>query len=97
MHPEDVTLFAPSPAAEAPSARNVLPVTVRRSALAAACGWSCWTGTGQPLQALVTRAAADELGLAEGMGLYAVVKAAAVHVTPRAGHLRGPLRHDGSG
>lgn len=42
------------------------------------------TWQGQPLQALVTRAAADDLAVAPGDELYAAVKAVAVQIIPRA-------------
>ena len=47
---------------------------------------------GFPLAALVTRPAAEELGLAVGVAVLALVKATAVHLLPRAG---GPEPEDG--
>jgi len=38
---------------------------------------------GFPLMALVTRASAREMGLAEGMEVSALFKASAVHLIPR--------------
>jgi molybdopterin-binding protein len=45
---------------------------------------------GQPLQALVTRAAADDMAIAPGDELYAAVKAVAVQVIPRTARDSGP-------
>jgi tungstate transport system ATP-binding protein len=85
VHPEDVTLSLLEPAAGATSARNVLPATIRYIRPRGRLRVVVLDWAGQRLQALVTQAAADELGLAVGMMVYAVVKAAAVHVTPRGG------------
>ena len=85
VHPEDVMLFRTPPQALTASVRNVLEVTVRSSrpsgrAILVALDWSR-----QPLEALVTRAAFEELGLAPGQAVYAAVKATAVQVLPRGG------------
>ena len=83
VHPEDVTLFRRDPAAEATSARNVLRATVEEVRSRGRLSLVVLSWQGQALQALVTRAAADDLALATGDELYASVKAVAVQIIPR--------------
>jgi tungstate transport system ATP-binding protein len=81
LRPEDITLW---PAEEAPpsSARNRIPGRIVRLApqgplarLTLDCGF--------PLVALITRASANEMGLAEGQPVIASFKATAAHLIPR--------------
>ena len=83
IHPEDVALSLSEPPAGSFSARNVLPTSVlairpRGRLRIVVLEWGR-----QPLQALVTQASADELGLTVGTPVHAVIKAVAVHVVPR--------------
>ena len=83
LHPEDVMLLASPPAADDAARRNVLEVSVtevrpvRRSRLVA-LEWR-----GRRIEAFVTRAVAEDLGLEAGKRLWASVSAAAVQPTPR--------------
>ena len=84
VHPEDVTLLRVEPDAESLSARNVVPVVVTEVRSRGRLRLVVLRWHDQPLQALVTRAAADDLGLAIGDRLYAAIKAVAVQIVPRA-------------
>jgi len=84
VHPEDVTLLRAEPDAETLSARNVVPVVVDEVRSRGRLRLVVLRWHDQPLQALVTRAAADDLGLASGERLYAAIKAVAVQIVPRA-------------
>jgi molybdopterin-binding protein len=84
VHPEDVTLFRAEPPAGSMSARNLLRATVNEVRPRGRLRLVVMTWRGQPLQALVTRAAADDLAVAPGDLLYAAVKAVAVQIIPRA-------------
>lgn len=78
---EDVVVQRGEPGAS--SARNRLPGVVRSvtpDGPLVRVGLDC----GVPLAALVTRPAAEELGLREGVAVVALLKAAAVHLLPRA-------------
>lgn len=75
VRPADVVLCAGHPGTT--SARNVLPVHVRRVAFVRE-GVEAELDAGFPLVALVTRRAARDLGLRKGQGIYALVKASAV-------------------
>ena len=83
LHPEDVMLLATPPAADDAGRRNVMEVTVtevrpvRRSRLIA-LEW-----TGHRIEALATRAVAEDLGIVQGQRLWAVVKASAVQPASR--------------
>jgi molybdopterin-binding protein len=83
VHPEDVTLLRAEPDAESLSARNVVPVEVAEVRSRGRLRLVVLRWHDQPLQALVTRAAADDLGLASGDQLYAAIKAVAVQIVPR--------------
>jgi len=81
LRPEDVTLW-PKGGAPASSARNRLSGRILRLTpqgplfrVVVDCGF--------PLMALVTRASAREMSLAEGMDVSASFKASAVHLIPR--------------
>lgn len=90
VHPEDVTLFRAEPPAGAMSARNLLRVTVTEVRSRGRLRLVVMSWRGQPLQALVTRAAADDMAIAPGDELYAAVKAVAVQVVPRTARDSGP-------
>jgi tungstate transport system ATP-binding protein len=83
IHPDDVVLFTTKPEEGTASLRNVLPATVRslrpvgRSSLVTV-DWS-----GYRLDALLTRAAREELDLRSGQHVFAAVKATAIRVVPR--------------
>jgi len=84
VHPEDVALSLSEPAPGSVSDRNVLPTTVvairpKGRLRLVELDWGS-----QPLQALVTQAAADHLALEVGMPVCALIKAVAVHIVPRA-------------
>jgi molybdopterin-binding protein len=82
IHPEDVILFLSEPDA-ASSLRNVLPATV--TAIRPS-GRSCLVSVdwqGRRLDALLTRAACEELDLAPGTPVHAAVKASAIQLVPR--------------
>jgi molybdopterin-binding protein len=83
VHPEDVTLFRSEPSAETMSARNVLRATVEEVRSRGRLRLVVLRWQGQPLQALITRAAADDLAVAPGDEMFAAVKATAVQVIPR--------------
>jgi molybdopterin-binding protein len=83
VHPEDVTLFRSRPPADAMSARNVLRATVEEVRPRGRLRLVVLRWQGQPLQALVTRAAADDLAVAPGDEMYAAIKAVAVQIIPR--------------
>jgi len=92
LRPEDVTLWSgdqpgpgdhPGPGTEMSSARNRLPGRVSRvtpSGPLVRVSVDC----GVPLVALVTRASADEMGLAVGRPVVATFKASAAHLIPLA-------------
>jgi len=83
VHPEDVTLLHAEPDAGSLSARNVVPVVVAEVRSRGRLRLVILRWHDQPLQALVTRAAADDLDLATGDSLYAAIKAVAVQIVPR--------------
>ncbi len=66
------------------SARNVLRATVEEVRSRGRLRLVVLRWQDHPLQALVTRAAADDLDVAPGDELYAAVKALAVQIIPRA-------------
>jgi tungstate transport system ATP-binding protein len=81
LRPEDVTLL-PGERLPATSARNRLTGRIQLllpQGLLVRVVMDC----GFPLVALVTRASAREMGLAEGMSVTAAFKASAVHLIPR--------------
>jgi molybdate transport system ATP-binding protein len=79
---EDVILMAAGAAVSATSARNRLAATVTGVTSEGPLVRVRLDG-GFPLTALVTRPAADELGLAPGRPVVALFKAQAVHLIPR--------------
>jgi len=83
VHPEDVTLFRSQPPAGAMSARNVLRATVAEVRSRGRLRLVVLRWQGQPLQALITRAAADDLAVTPGDEMFAAIKATAVQVIPR--------------
>ncbi len=88
IHPEDVILFVERPPDLGTSLRNIVEAEVRsirpagRSMLVT-LGWE-----GGRMDALVTRAACEDLGVGQGQELYAAVKATAIQVVSR-GHGEG--------
>ncbi len=81
LRPEDITLW-PAQAAPASSARNRIAGRILRLApqgplarVTLDCGF--------PLVALITRASAEEMALAEGQAVMASFKATAAHLIPR--------------
>ena len=80
VHPEDVVLFTSRPRAATTSLRNVVKGTVSGlrplgRSFVVTVGWE-----GGRLDALLTRAACDELQIAPGLVVYAGVKATAMKV-----------------
>lgn len=83
IHPEDVLLLRQRPQPGDASLRNVLPATVV-SLHPAGRSWLVrleWAGG--RLDALLTRAACEDLSVSPGERLYAAVKATAIRVVPR--------------
>jgi molybdopterin-binding protein len=80
LRPEDVTLY---PGSQAPhsSARNRLPGRIRKMQPHGAL-MRVVVDCGFPLTALITRASAAEMQLAEGSQVTAAFKASAVHLIP---------------
>lgn len=85
IHPEDVVLFTSPPRAGSTSLRNMIPATVSEIRHQGRSRLIVLEWQGGRLQALLTRAACEELDLARHSAVYAAVKAMAVHVIPR-GH-----------
>jgi tungstate transport system ATP-binding protein len=81
LRPEDVTLW-PKDGAPASSARNRLTGRILRLSPQGSL-FRVVVDCGFPLMALVTRASAREMSLAEGMEVSASFKASAVHLIPR--------------
>jgi len=81
LRPEDVTLW-PKDGVPASSARNRLTGRILRLSPQGSL-FRVVVDCGFPLMALVTRASAREMGLAEGMEVSALFKASAVHLIPR--------------
>jgi len=81
LRPEDVTLW-PKDAVPASSARNRLTGRILRLSPQGSL-FRVVVDCGFPLMALVTRASAREMGLAEEMEISASFKASAVHLIPR--------------
>jgi len=75
------------------SARNRLAATLT-ALLAEGALWRASLQCGFELQALLTRPACEDLELAEGASVTAVIKATAIHLVPRdapsAGATQGP-------
>ena len=81
VHPEDVVLFTSRPQAATTSLRNVVRGTVSGlrplgRSFVVTVGWE-----GGRLDALLTRAACEELAIVPGLEVYAGVKATAIKVT----------------
>jgi molybdopterin-binding protein len=85
IHPEDVILFRAPPQALETSLRNMLATTVRSSRPSGRAVMVTLDWGDQRLEALITRAALEELSLSDGDAVYAAVKASAVQVLPRGG------------
>ena len=83
IHPEDVVLFLSPPREGSTSLRNMIPATVSEIRPQARSRLIVLEWQGGRLQALVTRAACEELDLARHSTVYAAIKAMAVHVVPR--------------
>jgi len=83
LPPEDVVLFASAPIEHSTSLRNVLPGMVNTISPVGRLLLIAVAAERLEVAALVTRAAADDLGLAVGMPIVAAFKAAAVHPIPR--------------
>ncbi|MCJ7584151.1 MAG: ABC transporter ATP-binding protein [Anaerolineales bacterium] len=81
LRPEDVTLW-PKDGVPASSARNRLTGRILRLTSQGPL-FRVVVDCGFPLMALVTRASAREMSLAEGMDVSASFKASAVHLIPR--------------
>jgi tungstate transport system ATP-binding protein len=83
IHPEDVVLFLSPPREGSTSLRNMIPATVSEIRPQARSRLIVLEWQGGRLQALLTRAACEELDLARHSTVYAAIKAMAVHVVPR--------------
>lgn len=83
LPPEDVVLFSSPPVQGSTSLRNVLPGMVRRVSPAGRLLHVVVESGCLEVASLVTRAAADDLGLTVGAPVVAAFKAAAVHPIPR--------------
>jgi molybdopterin-binding protein len=83
LPPEDVVLFAEAPQARSTSLRNVLPGMVKTISPVGRLLLVVVAADRLEVAALVTRAAADDLGLIVGGPVVAAFKAAAVHPIPR--------------
>ena len=85
IHPEDVILFRTPPDDNETSLRNVLETTLRAVRVAGRSRLASLDWHGCRIDALVTRAACEHLGLEAGQVVYAAVKAVAIQVVPRGG------------
>ncbi len=83
IHPEDVILFRTPPDDAETSLRNILETTVREVRTAGRSRLVSLDWHGCRIDALVTRAACEHLGLSAGQNVYAAVKAVAIQVVPR--------------
>ncbi len=83
LPPEDVVLFRSPPAVGSTSLRNVLPGMVKMVIPAGRLLHIVVESDCLEVASLVTRAAADDLGLTVGAPIVAAFKAAAVHPIPR--------------
>ena len=88
LPPEDVVLFAGPPAEHSTSLRNVLPGMVKSVSPSGRLLHVVVAAESTEIAALVTRAAAEELGIEVGGPVVAAFKASAVH--PIARHERRP-------
>ena len=85
IHPDDVMVFLSPPEAAGTSLRNVLEVTVRELRPAGRSRLVSLDWGPHRIDALLTRAACEELDLAPGQTVYAAVKATAIQLLPHAG------------
>ncbi len=81
LRPEDIILSPATDAAQATSARNRLPATVRRITPAGP-HTSVALDAGFPLVALITKQSLEDLGLTPGSSVIASFKATAAHLIP---------------
>jgi molybdopterin-binding protein len=89
LRPEDVTLVLGRETASLSSPRNTLAGTIARITVTDA-GVRVLVECGFSLVATVTSRSLGELGLAEGMSVFAVFKASALHVIPGTASLDTP-------
>jgi tungstate transport system ATP-binding protein len=82
IHPDDVMLFLAPPAAGS-SLRNVMETTVREVRPAGRSRLVALDWGAHRIDALLTRAACEELDLRAGQTVYAAVKATALSLLPR--------------
>ena len=85
VHPEDVLLFLEPPIAGGTSLRNVVEATVREVQTTGRSSRVVLDWAGGRLDATVTRAACEDLGIHAGQTVHAAVKATAIQVLPRGG------------
>jgi len=85
IHPDDVMLFLTRPDSRGTSLRNVLDVTVREVRAAGRSRLVALDWQQHRIDALLTRAACEELEVAAGQRLFAAIKATAIQVLPRSG------------
>ena len=83
IHPEDVLLSLEPPTAGASTLRNVVEATVRDIQSSGRSSRVVLDWAGGRLDAAVTRAAYEDLGIRAGKTVYAAVKATAIQVLPR--------------
>jgi tungstate transport system ATP-binding protein len=81
IRPEEVTLSLPDTCLPASSARNCLPGTITRL-LPYGPFIRVYIDCGLPVTALLTKRSCEELSLAPGMKVNAMIKATAIHVIP---------------
>jgi tungstate transport system ATP-binding protein len=85
IRPDDVMLFLTRPDSRGTSLRNVLEVTVRDVRAAGRSRLVALDWQTHRLDALLTRAACEELALTPGQTVFAAIKATAIQVLPRGG------------
>ena len=85
IHPDDVMLFLTRPDSRGTSLRNVLEVKVREVRAAGRSRLVALDWQEQRIDALLTRAACEELAVSPGQRVFAAIKATAIRVLPRSG------------
>jgi molybdate transport system ATP-binding protein len=85
IHPDDVMLFLTRPDSRGTSLRNVLEATVREVRTAGRSRLVALDWQAHRIDALLTRAACEELAVAPGQRVFAAIKATAIQVLPRSG------------
>ena len=85
IHPDDVMLFLTKPDSRGTSLRNVLEATVRDVRAAGRSRLVTLDWQGHRIEALLTRAACEELAVTPAMTVFAAIKATAIQVLPRSG------------